>query len=312
MSSLCLTATCPSPNTTFSPCSHYVIIPPNGRPLFQAVALLSSVIISISSPVAVAGNALVLAAIWKNPSLRTPSYVILSGLSFTDLMTGLVTDPLLIVIDVDCLQGEKTIIQQRNVLLAAAIYGSYFIYLTVLLIVLMSVERWLHMTRRSLLNVRRCYLIVAVISLVLLLVVLFSYWMSKGSSILIMYVIIFLLCAVLISFSYFKVYRIIRRHQQQVHANQNFGQPAINLEKYKKSVYTILYILGVFYISYLPFSISVGLFIVFKTEELALAIKVSTLSLLIASSFNPLIYIWRMHTIRNEVKYLLRRVLCME
>ena len=47
------------------------------------------------------------------------------------------------------------------------------------------------------------------------------------------------------SFAYFKVFRIICHHQQQVQTNvppQNFGQLAINLAKYKKSVVTILYI----------------------------------------------------------------------
>ena len=53
-----------------------------------------------------------------------------------------------------------------------------------------------------------------------------------------------LLCFFNTSFSYFHVLRVIRRHQQQVQANApsgNFGQPAINLAKYKKSVFTILY-----------------------------------------------------------------------
>ena len=312
MSSLCLNVTCSSLNTTINPCSRYVIIPPNGRPLFQAVALLSSVITSISSADAVAGNVLVLLAIWKNPSLRTPSYVILSGLAFTDLMTGLVTGPLHIASEVGCLQEPNRIKQYWNVAIAAGLCGSYFIYLTELLITLMSVERWLHMTRRSLLNVGRSCLIVAIISLLLLFALLYGFLRSDGVSFLSMYVIIFLFSAVLTSVSYFKVYRIIRRHQQQVHANQNFGQPAINLEKYKKSVYTILYILGVFYICYLPLSISMGFVIAFKTVEAAFAMKISTLFVLIASSINPLIYIWRIHAIRNEVKRLLRRVLRME
>ena len=45
------------------------------------------------SPVAVVGNALVLAAVWRNPSLRTPSYTLLTGLAITDLCTGVVTYP---------------------------------------------------------------------------------------------------------------------------------------------------------------------------------------------------------------------------
>ena len=42
----------------------------------------------------VTGNAFVLAAIWRNPTLRTPSHVLLAGLAFTDFCTGLITLPL--------------------------------------------------------------------------------------------------------------------------------------------------------------------------------------------------------------------------
>lgn len=109
MSALCLNATCSSP--TLNRCSPYVTISTNRILLFQAEALLSSLIISISSLVAVVGNALVLVAIWRNPSLRKPSYVILSGLAFTDLMTDLATDSLYIAVEVGCLQEPKRIKQ---------------------------------------------------------------------------------------------------------------------------------------------------------------------------------------------------------
>ena len=42
---------------------------------------------SLLVPITVAGNALILAAIWRNPSLRTPSYVLLAGLAFTELLS---------------------------------------------------------------------------------------------------------------------------------------------------------------------------------------------------------------------------------
>ena len=56
-------------------------------------ASIAVAIVAILSPVAAAGNALVLAAIWRNQSLRTPSYVLLAGLAFTDFCTGLITQP---------------------------------------------------------------------------------------------------------------------------------------------------------------------------------------------------------------------------
>ena len=64
-----------------------------------------------------------------------------------------------------------------------------------------------------------------------------------------------LFCYLTTFVAYFKVFRIIRQHQQQVQGNQYsqiFGQPAINLTMHKKSVVTILYILALFSCCFLP------------------------------------------------------------
>ena len=57
-------------------------------------------------------------------------------------------------------------------------------------------------------------------------------------------------CYIIILFAYYKVYKIIRHHQQQIKASevptQRFGQNAINMEKYKRSVATRIYILLLF------------------------------------------------------------------
>ena len=119
---------------------------------------------------AVAGNALVLAAIWRDPSLRTPSYIILSGLAFTDLCTGLVTQPFHVTIEVMCQVQRKAAENSRLSYLFYATKltagcGTFFTSLTLTLITLMSIERWLHTTRRSLLTMRRGCFIVALASL---------------------------------------------------------------------------------------------------------------------------------------------------
>ena len=53
------------------------------NPGYYQGTLTTSVVISLLAPMAFEGNALSLAAIWRNPSLRTPSYVLLAGLAFT-------------------------------------------------------------------------------------------------------------------------------------------------------------------------------------------------------------------------------------
>lgn len=58
------------------------------------INLPSSLIVAILSPVAVVGNSLVLEAIWRRPSLRTPCYILLTGLASTDVCTELISQPI--------------------------------------------------------------------------------------------------------------------------------------------------------------------------------------------------------------------------
>ena len=117
-----------------------------------------------------------------------------------------------------------------------------------------------------------------------------------------------LICFVITSFAYFKVYQIIRHHRQQVqdiNTSQNFGQPAIDLAKYRKSVVSILYILLLFSLCFLPFIVSSGIFLFLgESSELAVAFGVSMLLLFLSSALNPGLYLWRMNDIRNGVKQL--------
>jgi len=164
------------------------------------------------------------------------------------------------------------------------------------------------MTRRSLLTVRRSYYIVALVSLLLIPPVVIRLNGFRLASDLILF-IIFLFCIIATSIAYLKVFRVIRHHQQQVNAHgsaQNFGRPGIDLAKYKKSVLTILCILGSFYIGYLPFLFTRGISFAFHSIEsdVEMAFMMSLLFLFLSSSINPLMYMWRMTDIRNSVRHL--------
>jgi len=103
-------------------------------------------------------------------------------------------------------------------------------------------------------------------------------------------------CILITSVAYFNFLRIIRRHQQHVQANapsKNFGQPAINLAKYKKSVFTILYILALFYFCFLPLEIAAVVYLrVGSDSQAILASLYACLGLLfLSSSLNPFLYL---------------------
>ena len=279
------------------------------------VSILIAIASAVLSPLAVVANALVFAAIWRNLSLRTTSYILLAGLAFTDFGTGLISQPFWIVKEVIKLENPQfnsthQIKLPMFYLITEDISNrciAYFCQSTVLLMTLMSIERWLLMSRRSLLTVRRVSFIVAVLLLLMLPSVIFLHGLEISSLV--------MFCVIVTSVAYFKVFRIIRRHQLQIQASmlvENAAQPAINFVKYKKSVYTILYILCVFYIGYVPFIIAVTLSI-FVVENLYLEhllFDVSILLMFLASSINPLIVLWRMKDIRDEVTKLLKQIFC--
>ena len=284
------------------------------------LSLSTSVIVLVLSPVAVAGNTLILAAIWRNPSLRTPSHILLCGLAFTDLCTGLITQPLYIALVLICFpkkEGNNSpSLNIHVVFYMMSGSGFYFTCLTAILIASISFERWLHMNQRSFLTVRRSCYIVAVVSLLLIPIVLNLYFSAQFAFNVIIFVVL-LFCLIFTPIAYFNIFKIIRRHQQQVDAHassQNLNQPAIDLLKYRKSVFSILYILGLFYISYVPFLIVKGLFILIShvNNDLNGGYIITMTLMFLSSSCNPLIYIWRMSEIRNEVKKLLKKVICMQ
>ncbi len=310
----------PLMNGSFSFCSLDGVTR-NHSSVFYAVTISASVVIAILSPVAVIGNALIMAAIWKNQSLRTPSYILLRALAFTDLCTGLVTQPIYVAAELICLQSPQEINKQLPFLVPAVGLttgcGVYFTFLSLTLITLLSIERWLHMSRRTLLTVRRSYFIATMVPLLLIPVGVYSiiFVLKKTNRIVLSIVMFFLLsfCIISTSIAYFKVFQIIRRHQRQIQTNEpahNFSRPSINLEKYKRSVFSMLYILAASYISFLPLLLFVGLSFWINFSQIELLYIVSVMFVFFTSSLNPLIYLWRMNDIRNGVKQLLKELLC--
>lgn len=284
------------------------------------VNLFLLILIAALLPVAVVANGLVLAAIWRKPSLRTPSYILLAGLAFTDFCTGLISQLLWTVNEVSrYLDPDQFNLSDKSkwpkfYSITSSIgdgCAKYFYQVTVLLITVMSIERWLHMTSQSGLTVRRVSFIAVILALLMLPLLVFPY--ERGSN----FIIILLVpcCIIITSVAYFKVFRIIRRHQLQIEANamsQNHVQPVINFVKYKKSVFTILIILVVFYITYLPVIITISLlWVVLQNPNLKqLILHVSILLGYLSCSLNPLILMWRMKDIRDEIMKLLKGMFC--
>ncbi|XP_073248761.1 lutropin-choriogonadotropic hormone receptor-like [Porites lutea] len=273
----------------------------------NSILVASHVIIALLSPVAIVGNAEVLTAIWKKSFQRTPFHILLSVLAFSDLCTGVATS----VMSIPYLCNHKLYTTESAI---GNLSGTYLVSLTVFVITLMSIERWLHMTRQSSITSRGGCLIAAVslvvpIPFVVLQGIYFykdSFKLEVGTTM----GVYLLSCYLATTVAYFKVFRIIRRHQQQIRGNQScqsVGKRAIDLAKYKKSVISILYILVLFSFSFLPVTVILFLLVKWgKSKGTWEPYYESLVFLFLSSSLNPGLYTWRMRDIRDGVKSLFR------
>ena len=296
-------------------CSFDGVMDRKQNPAYDKAVLMLSILIAVLSPITVTGNAFIVAIIWRNRNLRSPFYTFLCGLALTDLSTGLITHPFYVASQFICSDGPQEIEGPQPFLVSARVitsgFGSYLAYETVLILTCMSIERWLQMTRRFLVIQRRLRFIFVGIILVPIPVSVFRVLNILTGDYEHVWTVIsalLLLCLMVISTSYFKVFRVIRCHQQQVQARETpqiSGQPVINLAKYKKSVFSILYIVLLFYISYLPFIVFFGIYSSLKNHPVVELLYVTSLnSVFLSSALNPLIYIWRISDIRNGLKQL--------
>ena len=300
-------------NSSRSP-SSWCIAPSNvsSSSVYYQATFVVSIVIAVLAPMTVAANGFILAAIWRNPSLRTPSYVLLAGLAFTDLFTGLITEPVFAVREI----GYKNGFVRKKYCDAGLVADGialYFSSLTAFVVTMTAVERWLHMSRRSLLTVRRVIILCITFAIFLIFVIAGSwytrYYHSKVIPLLsFVYFLLGGLNIFVTAFAYFKVFQIIRHHQNQVQTNES----VISMEKYKRSIFTILYILAVFVLSYFPY---LCVMLVFHASSnygtTYLATRNVCITVVFSSSFfNPLLYFWRIKEVKNGVKSIIRKLIC--
>ena len=77
-------------------------------PFGFSVIIPNSVLNALLIPICIAGNVLVLAAVWRNPSLRTPSTILLCSLAVSDLFVGFLVLPVYVAIARFILSGSSS------------------------------------------------------------------------------------------------------------------------------------------------------------------------------------------------------------
>ena len=266
-------------SSSFTPCTSHIFNKDRNDSFPRIVFPSTAIAIVLLSPVAVAGNAMILAAVWRKNFARTPFHILLSGLAFTDLCTGVFAQPFYSATFLMC-SGNSTVVYDSPTLIRALRTigdgsGIYFVSATVLILTAMSIERWLIVSRRSFFNRRRaCFAVFALILTATPPAVLRDLENVNtvyGRALRFKLVTVMVSCYLIIMMANVKVYQSICRHQRQIQCNttlHNFDGSAINVAKYKKSVMTMIYILLTFSVCFFPYVILTTIYFGFGNRTL--------------------------------------------
>ena len=279
---------------------------------FDTSVIITSALNVLLIPICIAGNVLVLAAVWRNPSLRTPSTILLCSLAVSDLFVGFLVLPVNIAITCFILSGSSSNsrLPQASLILIIQLCGVCLDTMTAI-----SVDRYLalryHMRYPNMMTSKRATCVAATFWCKNVILSLLSIW--KTTAILLVAVVFVALCLFISSITYNAIYRIVRHHQHQIHAQQQAVQ-SMNLEQNykiqakKRAANTFIYYICML-LCYFPVAVSSLIWVTYK-EHWNIRWYFADTILFMNSAINPFLYFWRNREVREAVLKIVRKRLC--
>ena len=261
------------------------------------------------------GNTLILVALHKETSLHPPSKLLYRNLAITDLCVGIIAEPLAVTYFTSVVNERWDICYHAN---WAKDFSSYTLCsVSLLTLTAISVDRLLALLLglryRQVVTYRRTCITVTgfwILSIVGASTLFFNLRITSWC----LY-IVSALCLVTTIFAYAKIFVTLRHNQIHVQSHAAQGQPSqaipLNIARYRKAVYSALWVQGTLGICYLPYTIAV-----FLTPQRGMPLSIYlarnfTFSMvLLNSSLNPLLYCRKIREVRQAVKETLRQLFC--
>ena len=264
------------------------------------------------------GNTLILVALHKETSLHPPSKLLYRNLAITDLCVGIIVEPLKVTYWTSVVKERWDICYYAN--LAAVFSGYTLCSVSLLTSAAISVDRLLALLLglryRQLVTLRRTC-ITAIGFWILSIVGASSFFWNPIITSFSQYIGI-ALCLFITIFAYTKSFFTLRHNQIHVdHAHSHVfrRQPSqaipLNIARYRKAVYSAMWVQGTLVVCYLPYAVVVALTPRRGiTLPIYLARQYTGTVVYLNSTLNPLLYCWRIREVRQAVKETLRQLFC--
>ena len=209
------------------------------------------------------GNTLILVALRKETSLHSPSKLLYRNLAITDLCVGIIAEPFYVTY-------LTSVVNERWDICSYAYWAVTYSGLTLCTVSLLtltaiSVDRLLALLLglryRQVVTFRRTCITVTgfwILSIVCASTLFFNRRIASWC----LY-IVSALCLVTTIFAYAKIFVTLRHNQIHVQSHAAQGQPSqaipLNIARYRKAVYSALWVQGTLGICYIPYNIAVFL-----------------------------------------------------
>ena len=281
---------------------------------FQQQSIYFSAINIFLSITAFLGNFLILVALNKESSLHPPSKLLYRSLATTDLLVGLVTQPLAATHWMSLVHEHWSFCQYAR----GAAFKSGFVLCSVSLLTLtaISVDRLLalllEIRYRQIVTLKRTCIITA--SFWILSVAAASFSILHTRIAVWCKIIVIASCSVISIASYTKIFRTLRRHQAEVqdHVQQQPSQAtALNMARYRKAVNSALWVQLALAVCYVPKFIVLLMITYRKTfsSHLVVIVTIANILMNFNSTLNPFLYCWKIKEVRQAVKQTIRQAL---
>ena len=261
------------------------------------------------------GNTLILVALHKESSLHPPSKLLYRNLTVTDLCVGIIVEPLKVASWISMVNKKWKIcyyVSLTNSLSALLLCAVSLFTITAL-----SLDRLLALLLglryRQVVTLRSIY-ITEVILWILAIIFTFIYvWIPFVH--LWLFRTVLPICLVTSVFSYTIILVTLRHNQNQVQNHIGHGQPnqavALNAARYRKAVYSALWVQVALVVCYLPFFLTTVVLASQRGRRMSssvwLAWQFTATLIYLNSSLNPLLYYWKIREVRQAVKETLRQ-----
>ena len=266
--------------------------------------------------VVVTGNALVLYGVWKTPSLHSPSNLLLCGLASTDLSVGLIAQPVFIT---EVLVGLYS--RSENLTLAFTrahqMIATCLCGVSLLMIAGISIDRFIAIVKplhypSTVTSIRVTRFVVASWALSVLATSI-RFWSQRVA-----YAVSSLFILTCLSSSitcHTTMYKIMRRHRHQIHANLQAiydSNTRTAMARLWRSSFNTFVVFIVLMICYFPYLAAYIVRFTGKAGDVKLWIQLSVTVVFLNSAINPILYCWRIREIRVATLRTFRRLVLRE